>query len=361
MSVQDVAGPGAGSEVVWAAGPPSWWPHHDVGTPLFASWEWLSTIGSLQSKGEHGWVRVGGPDAWGALRSTWVTATSTRRSLDPYHWAYEQTAYRTGIADPQPPSRPREAWFPSMVSVLPGLDTYMMGTDAADSGCAVKLLAALIAEAQRRGAATVALGFVQPSEIGLMAGAELMGFQRITMATLATLALPGDRSKDPWAHHSSKQRANMRRTRRLLHEAGVQVDVVARPLEQLDTLVALRCDHLRSHGRHPDAEQERRHIRTLLQRFGDRCTVIVAAAGYEIRAFSLFLRDVDIVHAYMTGRRDLGDNKDLYFDVNYYKPAELFNEQNIAAISYGYGTEEAKRLRGCHLEVVPGYVLHLEH
>ncbi len=348
------------TNVEWTSHPPRWWPGDETDMPIFASGRWLRSIGALQAGGQHGWVRAVGRTGVGVMRTTWTTSESVPHSLDPFHWTYEQTAYRDGLAAAGPPALPRTSWFPSLVSVLPGLDTYLVGTDREDVDCAVALLSKVIVEGERLGAASVALGFVQPGETALAVGAARVGMHPVPMATLASLPLPGRGLADVWASYGAKHRANVRRDRRRLAQAGLHAALVDAPLDRLDDLVALRCSHLRTHGKLPNHAVEREHLRMLLEDFGDLTTVVAGFAGDELVAFSAFLRDRDVVHSYMTGRRDARRDRDIYFETTYYLPTELFADRGLSALSYGYGTEEAKRLRGCVLEPVMGYVKHLE-
>jgi predicted N-acyltransferase len=54
-------------------------------------------------------------------------------------------------------------------------------------------------------------------------------------------------------------------------------------------------------------------------------------------------------NAFVVARRD----PDLYFELMYHTPTEHAAARGIAEISFGYGTEQAKRRRGCTLVPVP--------
>lgn len=340
---------------------PDWWPTRSPEMPLFASREWLQAFADVRSDERHHWFRVRDPvdGADSMIRGTRGELSRLRRSLNPHHWMFEQTAYRQGLAVEDVEGWiPVERVVPSLVFVLPGLEFHVVGRRTPEA--VTRLFRAAVATAIETASASVAIGFVQPDDDVTAEVARRFGFTEFTMATLATHHLNGRRAEEVFAAYSAKQRASFRRTRRRLERQHVECRLLAEPLAELDVLTELRCCHLTEHGRAPVRTEERRHLAALLGEFSDLVTVLVAVRGGEIRAFSLFLRDGDTWHSYMTGRCDAAEDRDMYFELTYYLPIEIATARGYRDISYGYGTEEAKRLRGCELEPVQGYVLLLD-
>lgn len=346
------------SECRVAATPPGWWPVCDSDVPLFVSQNWLKAFADVRSYENHYWFRATemttGRESM--IRGTWVDDSRLRRSLNPHHWMFEQTAYRDGVAFTDAQQHvPIERVIPSLVFVYPGLDFHLVGNR--DARAVTTLFGQAIRTAKEAGAASVAIGFAQPGD-GVTAEVALqLGFTRFKMATLASYHVAGRSADDLFGSYSRKQRASFRRTRRRLGEQGVKCRILQEPHTQLDLLTELRCSHLAHHGRSPIVQEERRHLAALFLQFGALVTVLIAVRDHEIRAFSLFLQDGDTWHSYMTGRREACEDRDVYFELNYYLPVEIAARNEYRVISYGYGTEEAKRLRGCQLEDVYGYVM----
>jgi hypothetical protein len=86
------------------------------------------------------------------------------------------------------------------------------------------------------------------------------------------------------------------------------------PRARLDTLVELRCEHIRQHGRQPSEREERLWLGPLLTELGDRVTVFAADAGSTLRGFSLFVDDGVHWNAFAVARC----NPDLYFELTYH-------------------------------------------
>jgi hypothetical protein len=171
--------------------------------------------------------------------------------------------------------------------------------------------------------------------------------------------------------YSAQQRNNLRRLRRRLAGQGIRVVELPEPAKRLDTLVELRCAHIRQHGGTPDEAEERTWIGPLLAELGDRVTVYGALSGNgtgavdsgaagddcagRLRGFSLFVDDGAWWRAFVVARRDPVVDRDVYFELMYHTPTEQAAARGIAEISFGYGTEEAKRRRGCTLLPVPAW------
>ena len=349
---------------------PPWWPPLAAADPVYSDPRWLELFAG--SRGETGtwWFGAGrGAEPEIGLRGTLVGA-GTRKSMNPYRWLFERTGYHDrepldAAAAPRP-----EAWFPALLCSYPGLDTYPVGAGD-DPELVRELLAGLAGWAARRGLATVVVGFVQPERHPLATGAAAAGYAALPVATRSNLPLAGRTAAEVFGSFSGQQRNNLRRLRKRLAARGIGVEVVPDPLADLDTLVELRCAHARQHGKEPDPAEERSWLGPLLAGLGERVTVFGATngdldgdpggpgglgGGSRLRAFSLFVDDGRWWTAFAVARRDPADDRDVYFELMYHTPIEHAAAAGVAEIAFGYGTEEAKRRRGCVQVTVPALV-----
>jgi predicted N-acyltransferase len=175
------------------------------------------------------------------------------------------------------------------------------------------------------------------------------------VATRANLALAGRGAQEIVGSYSAQQRNNLRRLRRRLAERGVRIVELPDPLAHLQTLVELRCAHALQHGKEPDAAEERSWLGPLLAELGDRVTVFGAVSDAGLTGFSLFVDDGRWWNAFVVARSDPAADRDIYFELMYHTPIEHAAARGLAEISFGYGTEEAKRRRGCELVRVPAW------
>lgn len=330
---------------------PLWWSSLSAAEPLFSDPRWLELFARSRSESPAWWFSAGRSDqAEIGLRATVVQA-GARKSMNPYRWLFEPTAYHDGPPFDPAGAPAREAWFPLLLCSYPGLDSYPVGAGR-DPGLVQLLLDGVADWAASQGIAVVALGFVQPERHEVATAAAAAGYHGVPVAVRANLPL----SAGPAAAGSSaRQRGGVRRLRRRLAERGVRVREVDHPLAELDALVQLRCAHARQHGKEPDPAEERSWLGPLLERLADRITVYGAYAGDELRGFSLFVDDGHWWHAFAVARRDPAADRDLYFELMYHLPVEQAAARGITELSFGYGTSEAKRRRGCTLVPVPAW------
>lgn len=333
---------------------PGWWSTLSTRNPLFSDPRWLELFGRSRGETATWWFSAGRTDMPEiGLRGTVVDA-DTRKSMNPYRWLFDRTGYHDrspfdAASAPEP-----AAWFPALLCSYPGLDTYPVG--ASEDAELVRLLMDGVTRwASSRGIRLVVVGFVHPERLGFTSGAAAAGHVALPVATRANLPLAGRSAEEVFASYSAQQRNNLRRLRRRLATAGVRVVELPDPLAELDTLVELRCAHARQHGKEPDAAEERSWLGPLLTGLTDRVTVYGAFAGHQLRGFSLFVDDGRWWNAFAVARRDPTADRDVYFELMYHTPIEQAAERGITEISFGYGTEEAKRRRGCTLVPVPAW------
>ena len=333
---------------------PPWWSRLSAADPLFSDPRWLELF--ARSRGETGtwWFAAGRserPEI--GLRGT-VVGADTRKSMNPYRWLFEDTAYHDREPFDASGAPDSSAWFPALLCSYPGLNTYPVGAGG-DAELVRLLLDGIARWAGSRGIGLVAVGFVQPELLPFGAGARAAGYLAVPVATRANLPLAGRSADQVFGSFSAQQRNNLRRLRRRLDARGVRVVELPDPRSELDTLVELRCAHARQHGKEPSEAEERLWLDPLLTELGDHVTVYGAVAGSQLRGFSLFVDDGRWWTAFVVARRDPTIDRDVYFELMYHTPIEHAAARGIAEISFGYGTEEAKRRRGCTLVRVPAW------
>jgi predicted N-acyltransferase len=329
---------------------PAWWARLSAGHPLSSDPRWLDLFARSRGEPPSWWFGAGrsaGPEV--GLRGTVVDA-GIRKSMNPYRWLFERTAYHDGEPlDPATAPAPAD-WFPALLCAYPGLAAYPVGAGD-DPELVATLLAGIVDWAAGRRIRTVVVGFVQPELEAFAGPAAAAGFRALPVATRANLPLAGRTAAQVFASFSAQQRNNLRRLRRKLDARGVRVVELDRPLDRLDRLVELRCEHFRQHGKPPDPAEERSWLGPLLSTFGSRVTVFGAVDGSGLGGFSLFVDDGQWWNAFAVARLD----PDVYFELMYHAPIEHAAARGLAEISFGYGTGEAKRRRGCELVSVPAW------
>jgi hypothetical protein len=137
---------------------------------------------------------------------------------------------------------------------------------------------------------------------------------------------------------------------RALAARGVRI--VERPLrdEELE-LARLRGNLIGKYGGPPDLDREARGLAALRAAFGDDdLRVFEAGRAGKTLCFGLFVRDGSHWTGLMTGSDYADPDSSLtYFATFFYQPAAAAPGHGIDRISYGIGSLEAKRLRGCTL------------
>lgn len=364
--------------------PPAWWSDLSSGETLFSDQRWLDLF--ARSRGEPApWWFSAGPSAAGSepgsepgsapgsaagsaagsgqpavgLRGTVVEA-GARKSMNPYRWLFERTPYHDREPFEAATAPDPDAWFPALLCSYPGLDAYPVGAGD-DQEVVQTLLAGLTRWASEHGVRSVVIGFVQPELAAFGAAATAAGYRALPVATRANLPISGRPAEEVFASWSTQQRNNLRRLRRRLHDRGVRIVELERPLPHLDALVDLRCAHSGQHGKVADPAEERAWLEPLLTTLADRVTLFGAftdpagSGGSPLRGFALFVDDGRWWNAFAVARRDPEQDRDVYFELMFNTPVEAAAARGIAEISFGYGTGEAKRRRGCRFATVAAW------
>ncbi|MEU3824771.1 GNAT family N-acetyltransferase [Streptomyces sp. NPDC029080] len=347
------------------------WRLLDPDPPLFASEAWLEFM-SARIEGSHRrFVSAAGtPDATGFF-GTVIGDSGVSESKNPWQLLFEPCGLRTltpEATESQAAARaggpPREAWFPSLVLMYPGLECFPAGPGRHRPAALDRAVADLVGQARDEGLRSVAFLYVQPEERALAEALGRAGFAEFPLALRCNLRPPGTSFADYRATLSRSAVHSMDRIRRRMAERGVSF--CRFPLTELDDagverLVELRLQHRAKYGRRPDASGERDQLTTLRGTFGDRAEIVAALADERIIGFCLFLDAGDVRHAWSNGT-DYTDSrsKDTYFEVCYYWPVEDSYRTGRKELSFSYGAESIKIERGCRLDEVSGFVLPLD-
>jgi predicted N-acyltransferase len=333
---------------------PSWWMSLSARETLFSDPRWLDLFARSRGEPPSWWFAAGrSADPEVGIRGTIVDAGS-RKSMNPYRWLFEQTPYHDREPLDAAGAPASTAWFPALLCSYPGLDAYPIGAGD-DRELVRSLLSGLVEWAAAHGVRTVVVGFVQPEHEAFAAAAPAAGFRPLPVATRANLPVAGRTASQVFASWSTQQRNNLRRLRRQLDARGLRVAELRSPLADIDALVELRCAHIGQHGKTPDPAEERAWLEPLLTSLADRVTVFGAHGDSRLRGFSLFVDDGRWWNAFAVARQDPNDDRDVYFELMFNTPVEQAAARGIAEISFGYGTGEAKRRRGCQFESVPAW------
>jgi hypothetical protein len=360
-----------------APGVPASWAALDPDPPLFASAPWLEVMAD-RIEGDHLWfVREPGTDRGVGFFGTIIGDGSVSEAKNPWRLLFEPCAIRSLTDDAvaeqavvRSAGPDLDRWFPSLVLLYPGMECFALGPGGASPAALDEAVAAIVAHARHSGLRSVAFLYTQPEDTVLPSALRRAGFADFPLTLRANLSPPGDCFADYLAAMGSKRRQNIANLRRKLARQGVSVTRL--PLsrasdDDLEKLVVLRLRHREKYGRRPDAEGERDQLRTFRSRFGDRAMVYAAMADQgsamadqALLSFVLFLDAGGVRHAWMNGT-DYDDPRSryAYFELGFHAPIEDAYLGRAREISFGYGAEHAKLLRGCRLEPVSGFVLPL--
>jgi hypothetical protein len=153
---------------------------------------------------------------------------------------------------------------------------------------------------------------------------------------------------DYLARLSGARRNAIRRNRRKLAEAGVELAV--RPLrpDLVDRLVELEASLNAKYGTPHDPVAVRAWYDVLLRHFPEGALVASAEVDGGVCGFVLLLRWRDELYARQVGfDYDLKGELPAYFGVVFYEPIEFAIREGIARIDYATGAVETKRVHGC--------------
>ena len=202
--------------------------------------------------------------------------------------------------------------------------------------------------ARSQGARSLAFLYVEHADAVLRAALSAAGYRQVQSHDHHVLEAGWAEFEGYLATLSGHRRTTVRRERRRLLDAGVEVS--ARRLAEADVpaLVDLEANLVARHGSARSRVQLAATLEAVARRLADRSLLVLASHGGVPRAFALFLRWRDELYARHTGFDYAFQGKlPLYFEVLFYEIAARAPALGLSRIHYGVATGRAKLSRGC--------------
>lgn len=240
--------------------------------------------------------------------------------------------------------------------------TRIVGTAEATGADLVDLLDEAERIARAHAARSVGFLYVDERDESLRGLLERRGYRRHESARYCWLSLRGGGFDGYVNTLSAHRRRRVLAERRRVVAAGVDVQVEPFTSSMIARLAGLETMLFTKYGmREWKPERSAELLGRVHEVFGDRAVVSVARAAGEIRGFGLLLRFGDQWFAHRTGfDYEFQRKLPLYYEVLYYRPAEVAEDHGVRAIHYGIGSTEAKVLRGCASVAQYSYLRTLE-
>jgi predicted N-acyltransferase len=235
--------------------------------------------------------------------------------------------------------------------MLPNYETTVIGPGRTDPHQLDDLLKGIVEWGQSAGMRTVAATYLLPHPAQVIDALRARDWSVSVMTHRCDMAVTWHDFDSYLATLPRKRRVAVRRELRALDEAGARVRAVPISAADMDDLVRLRLQLLAKYGLPSDEARESGVLTRLVENFDDEdLTVMEARARQRLLGYTLLIRDGSTWTALMTGT-DYTDplSAYCYFATCYYEPARRAPHLGVSRISYGMGSWEAKRLRGCAL------------
>ncbi|MEU3934423.1 GNAT family N-acetyltransferase [Streptomyces sp. NPDC029044] len=244
--------------------------------------------------------------------------------------------------------RRAEELFPGCLLMAPNYETAPVGPGSRDPRVLRAHLDALLDWCRGQGIRSVSALFLRPDHPEFLDVLRGAGFDVVPMVDRSDMNVTWDDLDGYIATLRRNQRFSVRRELRDIAARGIEI--VERPIRADEPeLLPLRAQLMTKYGAVPDGEREAASFRHLRDHFGpDNVWIVEARKGGALLSFTMLVRDGDQWTALMSGTDyENPDASFTYFATMFYRPAELAPGQGITTISYGLGTVQAKKLRGC--------------
>lgn len=348
-----VAASCGGLEVV--EGIPAGWDGLTAGAPVTLSSRWIELAAARIPGGYRTFLTSHGDEVSVAFGGGVLSQPTGHPRFDPYE-VLSGRAVSAGIAQAGPHPwqglDPSEV-FPCCLLMFPNYETAPAGAGRQDPAALRAFLRSLAEWCQSEGIRSIAALFLRPEPAAVHEALEQAGFGLVPMIDRAELAVTWADFDGYLAALPKKRRAVVRGELRALTARDVQI--IERPLRADEPeLARLRSNLIEKYGGPPDVERESRGLDTLRRCFSeDDLRVFEAVRDGKSLSFGLFVRDGSHWTGLMTGSDySHPDSALTYFATFFYQPAAVAPEYGIDRISYGIGSLEAKRLRGCTLRTL---------
>jgi hypothetical protein len=340
---------------VWPGIPPGWdrWVADDrVGTSRRSMQLAIDRFGD----GYHTFAWCDGDQPLVAVGGTLLDGPLPNRRADPYAILTGRSV-GAGLAvdGPHPWSGfDTDDLFPGLMIMHPHYDTRPVGPRAGDPATLDSFVDALLSWAAKNDCRAVSFLYQTAAAAPMLASLSASAGARIVPLSAACVLDVSWTGVDGYlGGFSYKRRTAIRRELRWLADHDVSIaeeDLGAAGGELID----LRCALVAKYGTVPVRAKEERLLRRVRDTFqpAEVCLVTARAAG-RLLNFMLFVRENDEWSALLTGTDyDSADARFTYFATGFYHPAALAPAAGIRRIHYGFGSWEAKKLRGCRTEPV---------
>jgi len=239
--------------------------------------------------------------------------------------------------------------------MLPHYEMLPVGPAAAEDTACTRLVAEIVWWARHTGVRSIAAEYLTPEARALRRALRSAGFTIAELASRCDMDVVWTDFGGYLATLPARRRVVIRRELRALDERGIQI--VARGLRpEEDELLALRCQLVEKYGGQPHPAKEQGMLDRLRSEFrAGEVTVFAASRGDRMLGFSLFVQEGVHWVPLLTGS-DYGDQdaRFTYFATLFYRPCAEAAGRGVTKISFGLGSWEAKRLRGCYLSPLQG-------
>jgi Uncharacterized protein conserved in bacteria len=331
--------------------------------------DWASLAGDGPAAARARWIEFGrswypGPYQTLALRDpdgrcavamggTVLPAPGPVPRRDPYHILTGRAAYLGLCADGSQPW-PRDVdpaeVHPCLVLMYPNYATFPVGPGASDPEVLRHFVAEVISWAKDQGIRSIALLFMTPRADPLLAELDRSGFGTVMMGERCDLDVTWTDFDGYLRTLPSKRRVEVRRELRTLDDRGLvrsSRSLAADEPELLDLRCGLIAKYDGSADRAAEAaifDQIREHVAP------EDLTVFTVTDGDRLLSFSLYIQDGSEWTAMLTGSAYADPDASYgYFSTIFYQPIAEAANRGIRLISYGYGSLDTKRHRGCHV------------
>ncbi|MFF7991028.1 hypothetical protein ACFZDG_14730 [Kitasatospora xanthocidica] len=240
--------------------------------------------------------------------------------------------------------------FPSLLLMYPNYAGFPVGPACEDRAVLKEFVARITDWARAQGLRSVSLLFLRASADPFIEELRAAGFDILKLTETCDLHVTWTDLDGYFAHLPSKRRVEARRELRMLEERGIELD--ARPLAADEPeILDLRCQLAEKYDGVSDIERERRILNGLREHVApEDLTVFTASKNGTMLGFGLMVRDGAEWTAAIAGTNYRTEESEFtYFANLYYQPAALASTYGIRTISYGPGSWDAKRRRGCRL------------
>jgi uncharacterized protein len=343
-------------------GLPPDWDELAAGAPPSVSRRWVNLAADRFPAGYRTFELRAGGATLAALGGTVLARPHASPRVDPYRILAGHSAGLGLIPAGPHPWRGLGAAdvMPCALLMYPNYDLFPVGPAARDPAALDCLVRHLCAWAGREGLASLAFLYLTPRGGALMDALRRAGAQVVPLAHACSLDVTWRDFDGYLATLPQKRRAAVRSELRRL--AAQEVTVGAEELGAVaPDLLRLRGQLVVKYGGTPSAERDGRLLDYVRASFtpAEICVVTARRRGLLL-GFFLLVQDGDCWTALLTGADyDEPCSRFTYFATGFYTPAALAPARGVRTISYGLGSWEAKRLRGCELTALSAAGLRL--